>query len=120
MSPCKECIVRAGCTKDCKEYRRYCDNSCHMATFLSIICSAVCVVIMFYCLGLFDGEIQFKRIIYTWIWFASIIFNLYFNYRNEERMGELSVVIFGPFITFVFIFLIIFSFVFKQGVRKRA
>jgi len=120
MNPCKECIVRAGCTKDCKAYRNYCDTSSQLATILSIFCSAACVIFMFYQLGLFtDDGTGFNRIVYTWIWLASVIFNVFFNYRNEERMGEFVIIIFGPFVTFVFLFLILFSLIFKNGVRKR-
>ena len=119
-SPCKECIVRAGCSKDCKPYRIYLDKTSELATIYSVFFAGICLIILLYALGFFGGEGQFKQNIYVLIWGACALLNICINYKSEERLGEFTIIIFGPFVTFVFIFLLIFYYIFRTGVRKRA
>jgi len=41
--PCKKCLVRAACSKECDIWKKYSNNAAQLMTFVSIMLSAITV-----------------------------------------------------------------------------
>lgn len=119
MSPCKNCIVRPGCSLDCKEFKKYKKTSSILAATISIILAGICITILFNFLDSFLMKSEIKELVYALIWFPCIVFNIITNVKSDEKLNELTLILFAPFVTLALILIFAFSYHFKNKVRKR-
>ena len=117
MGPCRRCIVRAGCTKDCKSLTAYLDLSSQIATFLAILTAGACVVAILLLTNYADRPTDASRIITVVVWSICAFINVCINMKHDEKMGELIIILFAPFITFVFFFLYLLAYIVKKHIR---
>jgi hypothetical protein len=122
FSPCKNCLVRAACSKDCNKFNRYVENSTYWISFFSIIISGILLFIIFYFSGLMeDNTVTNKhQIIVSIIWGVSTVCSFFINVESGEKISEIVIVLFAPYVFLIFINIYILSFIFKIGIRKRA
>ena len=121
MSPCKECLIRAGCSEDCKEFKNYSKFASELMTLIAIVLSGAILVGGLFFIGLLANEpTNTAKAIGTVIWIVSAIGGIMMNTFTEEKLGDFVILIFAPYVFLVFINLYLLAYIFKINVRKRA
>ena len=121
FSPCKKCLVRPACSVDCKEYHEYVAACTCLITFASIILAGITIFIIFYYFGLLSENItDNQRWGASFLWAVTVVASLMMNVNTKEKINELAVILFAPFVFFVFIYMYIISFFLTRNIRKRA
>ena len=122
MGPCKTCIVRAGCTKDCHEYEIFIKNATEGVSTLSILSASISWIIIMFFLGLIDmhdGIIsEAKRMTLVIIWIIGILFSHIFNEKKKGNVGEFAIILFGPVFALAFLYVDLMARYIKSVVRQ--
>ena len=121
MNPCKKCLIRPGCSKDCKEFINYSDLCTAACSLLAIILSGICFVTWFYHMGAFADTVSDKaRMTIVAVWIITAFASIMMNVRTKEHLNDFAIIIFAPYVFMVFIYLYLFAYIFKRNIRKRA
>ena len=119
MGPCAKCIVRAGCTKDCKELDAYINISSQIATFLAVLFTGAVALVIMLLTDFMDHPTEGASIVSTVTWGVCAIINVCINIKNNEKMNELMIILFSPMFTSIFFFLYLSSYFVKKSMRQK-
>ncbi len=86
--PCKKCLVRAACSKECKEWKSYSSAAAHILTFVSIMLSAATVLpIIIWLTHIADTtKEEWPHMVITGIWIFSFIIVTIIQAPYDEDM----------------------------------
>ena len=118
MGPCAKCIVRAGCTKDCPELKAYINIASQLATFLSVFFTGAVALLIMWLTNFMDNPTDGTRIVVFIVWAICATINVVVNMRNDEKMGELMIILFAPMFTSMFFFIYISSYFVRKSMRQ--
>lgn len=122
MGPCKNCIVRAGCTKDCHKLDVFLKSCSHGISSVSMILSSITCAIIIFLLSFIpfkEGMVDSGRqILSSILWIACIFIATILNIKHEEKFGDVAVVIFAPIIVFAMLYTELMCSYVKSIVRK--
>jgi hypothetical protein len=109
-NPCKKCLVKPGCSRDCDEVIKYINNFSQTTTFISYMISGIYFGII---MGM--GGAEFLSV----VWFISSFAGIWINIKQDTKVGPLFIVIFAPFM-FMFLSIISLSVLYaKKYLRQR-
>jgi len=102
--PCKKCLVRAACSKECDIWKTFIDNAARLMTFISIMLSAIIVGPLLLWLdhtGDTTSE-EWPQMVIIFIWIFSFMGATIIQapYDKDEKIGFFGTFIFAPFILF--------------------
>lgn len=121
MSPCKKCLIRPSCSKDCQEFSDYSTFCSSIMSLFAIMFAGISIGFLFYYLGVFEEVTpNYTSPSLMIIWVVSIGGSFIMNIKTEEKISDAPIIIFAPFIFFIFIYLYLLAFVFTRDIRKRA
>lgn len=109
-NPCKKCIVRAACSKQCNESKRYSRKASEVVTFFSLLLSSLILgPILIYLGMLSDQGVEWANMVVVIIWIVSFIIAIISQapLDSEEQTSLFSNIIFAPIIALCMIFFFI-------------
>ena len=100
--PCKKCLVRAACSKECDIWKSYSNNAARLMTFLSIILTAIIIgplLLWLNNIGDTTGE-EWPGMVTIFIWIFSFMGATIIQapHDKNEKIGFIGTLIFAPFI----------------------
>jgi hypothetical protein len=102
--PCKKCLVRAACSKECDIWKTFIDNAARLIALISIMLSAIIVgALLIWLRNIVDTtseEWPKMVIVLMWIFSFSITTLLQAPLDEDEKVGFFGTFIFAPFILF--------------------
>ena len=116
--PCKNCLVKPMCSKDCKNVKKYIDNSIYIISVISIFSASILYITLIFLLGGLNGP-SLNRDLVIIVWLILGIIGIILNLKNGEKIKEPFIFMFGPLVTLNFIFIYLFSFCYKKNLRDR-
>jgi len=100
--PCKKCLVRAACSKECDIWKSYSNNAAQLMTFGSIILTAMIIgPLLLWLANTVDttGEEWLQMVIVLmWIFSFSITTILQAPLDEDEQMPFFPRMMFAPFV----------------------
>lgn len=106
-NPCKKCIVRAACTKKCREYDSFVHIASQVITIISLMLSTLIVGPgLLYLSLLSDQGEAWVNLLITCIWVCSfcIVVILQAPFKPDTKTSFVANVIFAPVIALCMIF----------------
>lgn len=114
MGPCKKCIVRACCTQDCDDKKRFIKTASEVSTFLSFMIAVfITAPIIFYFMEFYSDKEHGRTIVNT-IWLTSTVISAIISKVTIKDSSIVFSFLFGPFATLTFTFLYISSKIVKR------
>ena len=116
-NPCKKCLVKPGCSRDCDEVTKYISNFSQTTTFISYIISGIYFGIIVGMGGILTNNID--KDFLSFVWIISSFVGIWINIKQDTKVGALFIVIFAPFMS-MFLCLISLSIIYaKKYLRQR-
>jgi len=105
-NPCKKCIVRAGCSRKCKEYDIFSHKASEFLTFISLLSSSLILgpILLYFGILVDQGE-EWPQMVMTILWIVSFAITVILQapLDREMKTSFFCNVIFGPIIAFCMI-----------------
>jgi len=116
-NPCKKCLIRPGCSKDCDEVTKYISDFSQVTTFISFIISTIFFGIIMGIGGVLSNNLN--KDFLSVVWFISSFIGIWINIKQDTKIGNLSIIIVAPFMA-MFLCLITLSCEYtKKYMRQR-
>ena len=100
--PCKKCLVRAACSKECDIWKTFIDNAARLIALISIMLSAIIVgALLIWLRNIVDTtseEWPKMVIVLMWIFSFSITTLLQAPLDEDEQMPFFPRMMFAPFV----------------------
>jgi len=88
--PCKECIIRSCCRKDCGSYYSFRKSWCFISGNLSLVISTV----VLFPIIILTRHFEFGTHIFGILYFLSIIFLIFLEFRSHHDL-DFSILLMG-------------------------
>jgi hypothetical protein len=101
-NPCRKCIVRASCTKICRESEEFTDKAATVVTFFAfLIAGIILTTFLLYMNSLMEQGYEWPQMVLVITWIISFMFcNIWqAPMKKKQRISFWGIIIFGPFLS---------------------
>ena len=95
--PCKDCLVKISCSKDCKEYKLFIKFWSQGMSFISFfIASLIIAPLMLYFQYLHGQGIEWPMQLLAIFWVICMFYVIAMSELNRTSIGIFAIIFFGP------------------------